>query len=203
MKIIATGTTERVTEFPEIPTIAETLPGYRAVTWYAMVAPPQMPDALAGRSIATSSRSSAGRTSSKGARHPDGPGDARARRRRNSSPTKTALWGKVIKAGRHPAAIGWRRSLSLRAETPGAESKIRLFRTDGKDWIAKFQIGQVVRHRADRHELSQVKKKKKNCCRFGSSRSRTRSTRPKACLPTRHRASCSSAARRTRSGVCG
>jgi tripartite-type tricarboxylate transporter receptor subunit TctC len=49
VKIIATGTPERVPEFPEIPTIAESLPGYRAVTWYAMVAPPQMPAALADR----------------------------------------------------------------------------------------------------------------------------------------------------------
>lgn len=49
VKMIATGTTERVSEFPEIPTIAETLPGYRSVTWYAMTAPPNMPPALADR----------------------------------------------------------------------------------------------------------------------------------------------------------
>jgi tripartite-type tricarboxylate transporter receptor subunit TctC len=50
VKIIATGTPERVREFPEIPTLAESgVPGYRAVTWYAMVAPPQMPAALADR----------------------------------------------------------------------------------------------------------------------------------------------------------
>jgi tripartite-type tricarboxylate transporter receptor subunit TctC len=50
VKIIATGTPERVPEFPEIPTLAESgVPGYRAVTWYAMVAPPQMPAALADR----------------------------------------------------------------------------------------------------------------------------------------------------------
>lgn len=49
VKIIATGTPERVPEFPEIPTIAESVPGYRAVTWYAMLAPPQMPVALADR----------------------------------------------------------------------------------------------------------------------------------------------------------
>ena len=50
VKIIATGTPERVREFPEIPTIAESgVPGYRAVTWYAMVAPPQMAAALAER----------------------------------------------------------------------------------------------------------------------------------------------------------
>jgi len=50
VKIIATGTPERVHEFPEIPTIAESgVPGYRAVTWYAMVAPPNMLAGLAER----------------------------------------------------------------------------------------------------------------------------------------------------------
>ncbi len=49
VKMIATGTTERVDEFPEVPTIAETLPGYRSVTWYAMTAPPGMAPALADR----------------------------------------------------------------------------------------------------------------------------------------------------------
>jgi len=50
VKIVAVGTTERVRELPDIPTIAESgLPGYRAVTWYAMVAPPQTPAALADK----------------------------------------------------------------------------------------------------------------------------------------------------------
>ena len=50
VKIVAVGTTERVRELPEIPTLAESgLPGYRAVTWYAMVAPPQTPATLADR----------------------------------------------------------------------------------------------------------------------------------------------------------
>src|SRR5262249_20713110 len=50
VKIVAVGTTERVRELPEVPTIAEAgLPGYRAVTWYAMVAPPQTPAPLAER----------------------------------------------------------------------------------------------------------------------------------------------------------
>jgi tripartite-type tricarboxylate transporter receptor subunit TctC len=48
VKIIATGTPERVREFPEIPTEAG-VPGYRAVTWYAMVAPPSMAVQLARR----------------------------------------------------------------------------------------------------------------------------------------------------------
>jgi tripartite-type tricarboxylate transporter receptor subunit TctC len=49
VKMIATGTSERVSEFPDVPTIAETLPGYRSVTWYAMTAPPGMAPALADR----------------------------------------------------------------------------------------------------------------------------------------------------------
>jgi tripartite-type tricarboxylate transporter receptor subunit TctC len=49
VKMIGTGTPERVSEFPDVPTIAETLPGYRSVTWYAMMAPPGMPAALADR----------------------------------------------------------------------------------------------------------------------------------------------------------
>jgi tripartite-type tricarboxylate transporter receptor subunit TctC len=49
VKMIGTGTPERVPEFSDVPTIAESLPGYRAVTWYAMVAPPAMPAALADR----------------------------------------------------------------------------------------------------------------------------------------------------------
>jgi tripartite-type tricarboxylate transporter receptor subunit TctC len=50
VKIVAVGTSERVRELPEVPTVAEAgLPGFRAVTWYAMVAPPQTPAALADR----------------------------------------------------------------------------------------------------------------------------------------------------------
>jgi tripartite-type tricarboxylate transporter receptor subunit TctC len=50
VKIVAVGTSERVRELPEVPTVAEAgLPGYRAGTWYAMVAPPQTPAALADK----------------------------------------------------------------------------------------------------------------------------------------------------------
>ena len=49
LKIVGVGPTERLRELPEVPSIAETLPGYRSVTWYAMVAPPQTPAALADR----------------------------------------------------------------------------------------------------------------------------------------------------------
>jgi tripartite-type tricarboxylate transporter receptor subunit TctC len=50
IKIIASGGTERSPALPDVPTIAESgYPGFRAVTWYAMVAPPKTPDALAER----------------------------------------------------------------------------------------------------------------------------------------------------------
>jgi tripartite-type tricarboxylate transporter receptor subunit TctC len=104
VKIVATGTTERVAEFLEIPTIAETLPGYRAVTWYAMAAPPGMQPVLADRinrdvndilartevadrvrgiqmSPATGSREAAGRFFQ----------------------DETRLWGRVIKQAKVPA----------------------------------------------------------------------------------------------------
>jgi len=49
-KIIAVGGTERVKELPDVPTLAEAgVPGYRAVTFFGIVAPPQTPDALADR----------------------------------------------------------------------------------------------------------------------------------------------------------
>jgi tripartite-type tricarboxylate transporter receptor subunit TctC len=48
IKILATGTPERLRDLPEVRTISEAgLPGYRSVTWYAMVGPPQLPAALA------------------------------------------------------------------------------------------------------------------------------------------------------------
>ena len=46
--IIAIGSAERWPSLPNIPTIAESgLPGFRAVTWYGIVAPPGTPAAIA------------------------------------------------------------------------------------------------------------------------------------------------------------
>jgi tripartite-type tricarboxylate transporter receptor subunit TctC len=50
VKIVGVGGTERVGNLPDVPTISEAgLRGFRSVTWFAMVAPPQMPDSLADR----------------------------------------------------------------------------------------------------------------------------------------------------------
>jgi tripartite-type tricarboxylate transporter receptor subunit TctC len=48
VKILAVGSSERSRVLPEVPTMEEQgLPGFRSVTWFAVVAPPQTPQALA------------------------------------------------------------------------------------------------------------------------------------------------------------
>jgi len=50
IRIMAVAGTERAPALPDIPTIAEQgLPGFRSITWFAMVGPPGTPAALAGR----------------------------------------------------------------------------------------------------------------------------------------------------------
>jgi tripartite-type tricarboxylate transporter receptor subunit TctC len=47
VKILAVGSAERSPVVPEVPTLAESgLPGFRSVTWFAVVAPPATPAAL-------------------------------------------------------------------------------------------------------------------------------------------------------------
>jgi tripartite-type tricarboxylate transporter receptor subunit TctC len=49
-KIVAVGATSRVPELPDVPTLAqEGAPGFRAVTFFGIVAPPGTPDALADK----------------------------------------------------------------------------------------------------------------------------------------------------------
>jgi tripartite-type tricarboxylate transporter receptor subunit TctC len=43
LKLLAVASTRRLPSLPEVPTIAETLPGFEAVAWYAIVAPPGTP----------------------------------------------------------------------------------------------------------------------------------------------------------------
>ena len=43
LKLLAVASTARLPSLPEVPTIAETLPGFEAVTWYAIAAPPGTP----------------------------------------------------------------------------------------------------------------------------------------------------------------
>jgi tripartite-type tricarboxylate transporter receptor subunit TctC len=46
LKLIATGSRERLKEYPNVATIAETLPGVYADTWMAVAAPPGTPAAI-------------------------------------------------------------------------------------------------------------------------------------------------------------
>src|SRR5216110_463324 len=43
LKLLAVASTERLPALPNVPTIAETLPGFEAVAWYGIVAPPKTP----------------------------------------------------------------------------------------------------------------------------------------------------------------
>ncbi len=43
LKLLAVASTQRLPSLPDVPTVAETLPGFEAVAWYAIVAPPNTP----------------------------------------------------------------------------------------------------------------------------------------------------------------
>ena len=43
LKLLAVASPNRLPAMPDVPTIAEALPGFEAVAWYGIVAPPQTP----------------------------------------------------------------------------------------------------------------------------------------------------------------
>jgi tripartite-type tricarboxylate transporter receptor subunit TctC len=43
LKLIAVASPQRTASLPKVPAIAETLPGFASVTWFALVAPPKTP----------------------------------------------------------------------------------------------------------------------------------------------------------------
>ena len=49
LKLIAVASPKRMASLPDIPTIAETLPGFEAAAWYAIVAPPNTPAAIVAK----------------------------------------------------------------------------------------------------------------------------------------------------------
>jgi tripartite-type tricarboxylate transporter receptor subunit TctC len=46
LKLLAVASTQRLASLPDVPTMAETLPGFEAVAWYAIVAPPGTPKGI-------------------------------------------------------------------------------------------------------------------------------------------------------------
>jgi tripartite-type tricarboxylate transporter receptor subunit TctC len=47
LKLIAVATQKRMATLPDVPTIAETLAGFESAAWFAIVAPPKTPQAIA------------------------------------------------------------------------------------------------------------------------------------------------------------
>jgi tripartite-type tricarboxylate transporter receptor subunit TctC len=46
LKLLAVASPNRLPTLPDVPTIAETLPGFEAVAWYGIVAPPKTPKGI-------------------------------------------------------------------------------------------------------------------------------------------------------------
>jgi len=49
LKILATGGSKRSAVIPDVPTVAETLPGFEVVTWYGIAGPAKMPRDIVDR----------------------------------------------------------------------------------------------------------------------------------------------------------
>lgn len=46
LRLLGVASTKRMASLPDVPTVAETLPGFESVAWYAVVAPPKTPKAI-------------------------------------------------------------------------------------------------------------------------------------------------------------
>ena len=49
LKLLAVASASRLPALPDVPTIAETLPGFEAVAWYGIVAPPKTPKEITAK----------------------------------------------------------------------------------------------------------------------------------------------------------
>ncbi len=49
LRLLAVATPQRMAAMPDVPTIAETLPGFESAAWYAVVAPPKTPQAVVAK----------------------------------------------------------------------------------------------------------------------------------------------------------
>jgi tripartite-type tricarboxylate transporter receptor subunit TctC len=46
LKLLGVATPKRMASLPDVPTIAETLPGFESAAWFAIVAPPKTPQVV-------------------------------------------------------------------------------------------------------------------------------------------------------------
>ena len=49
LKLLGVATPKRMASLPDVPTIAETLPGFESAAWFAIVAPPRTPPAVVAK----------------------------------------------------------------------------------------------------------------------------------------------------------
>jgi tripartite-type tricarboxylate transporter receptor subunit TctC len=56
LKVLGFGSASRIAQYPDVPTIAETLPGYEAASWYGLVAPAGTPRAIVDKLSAETQR---------------------------------------------------------------------------------------------------------------------------------------------------
>jgi len=49
LRALGVDSAKRIVEFPDLPTISETFPGYVVTTWFAIVAPPRTPPEIAAK----------------------------------------------------------------------------------------------------------------------------------------------------------
>jgi tripartite-type tricarboxylate transporter receptor subunit TctC len=49
LKLLAVATPRRMASLPDVPTVAETLPGFESAAWFAVVAPPRTAAAIVGK----------------------------------------------------------------------------------------------------------------------------------------------------------
>jgi tripartite-type tricarboxylate transporter receptor subunit TctC len=49
LKLVAVATPQRLSTLPDVPTIAETLPGFESAAWFGIVGPPKMPREIADK----------------------------------------------------------------------------------------------------------------------------------------------------------
>ena len=49
LKLLGVATPKRMAALPDVPTIAETLPGFESAAWFAIVAPPKTPQVIADK----------------------------------------------------------------------------------------------------------------------------------------------------------